>query len=267
MADIFSGYKRSLKCYVSKKLNGVEDVGYPKQYPTATDISNGYFTYNSIQYDVPTSAELSTMSQAAYDSLLATFKLYVESIEAGASFATDTIVAPTIYDPNGCAVDVPTTTTTSTTTTTELSPDMTYNITSDGSGYVSTQTIFTISGAQVGDIVIINVSFNGTLKLQAGYSSTMARLFVSYPGGTAHALSQCYSDTGAYEVSISKTISFIATGPSFNIATEMSKINSLNATGEFICSITNVSRGATSYLINKSSTGKYYKSMESQFSC
>ena len=116
MADIFSGYKRSLKCYVSKKLNGVVDVGYPKQYPTATDIANGYFTYNSVQYDIPTSEELSTMSQSAYDSLLATFKLYVEAAEAGASFATDTIVQPTIYDPSGCTVDPPTTTTTTTTT-------------------------------------------------------------------------------------------------------------------------------------------------------
>ena len=267
MTDIFSGYKRSLKCYVSKKLNGVLDVGYPKQYPTATDIANGYFTYNSIQYDIPTLEELSTMSQSAYDSLLATSKLYVEAAEAGASFATDTIVQPTIYDPSGCAVNPPTTTTTSTTTTTEVTPSMSYEITSDGIGYSSTQTTFTVSGAIVGDIVTVLFDFNGFIKKEAGYSSTVGRLFIAYPGGTTQKLSTCYSDTGAYEISIQKSVSFVVKSSTFDITTEMAKVNSLNATGEFSCTITNVKRGATDYPMNKQALGKFYRSLESQFSC
>lgn len=267
MTDIFSGYKRSLKCYVSKKLNGVLDVGYPKQYPTATDIANGYFTYNAVQYDIPTSEELSTMSQPAYDSLLATFKLYVEAAEAGASFATDTIVQPTIYDPSGCAVEPPTTTTTSTTTTTEVTPDMSYEIVSDGDGYISTQTIFNISGAIVGDIVTIELTFSGILELDSGYSSTQAKIYALYPGGYSQALSTCYSDPSTHTFNVIKTVSFVVENNTFDIVTEVSKINSSNFSGDMACAITIVNRNGTDHFMYKLAYGKFYKSMESQFSC
>lgn len=267
MADIFSGYKRSLKCYVSKKLNGIVDVGYPKQYPTATDILNGYFTYNSVQYDIPTPAELSTMSQATYDSLLATFKLYVEAAESGASFATDTIVQPTIYDPSGCAVDIPTTTTTSTTTTTELSPDMTYEIVSDGEGNISTQTTFTVTGAVPADIVTLELVYTGILELDSGYSSTQARLYVSYPWDFSQVLGDCFSDPVAHTFTITKTINVFAESGSFNFTTEVSKINSSDPNGSLTCAITNVNRNGVDYPLNKNALGKFATVITPQFSC
>lgn len=267
MADIYSGYKRSLKCYVSKKLNGVVDVGYPKQYPTATDIANGYFTYNATQYDIPTPAELSNMSQASYDSLLATFKLYVESVEAGASFATDTIVAPTLYDPSGCAVDIPTTTTTSTTTTTELEPASAYEITSDGSGWSSTQTNFEVTGAEIGDIVTIETIYTGQFSLDSGYSSTRARLYFLYPGGYSQTLGDCYSDPSTHTFYLRKTVSFVAESSAFTITSEAYKINSSNESGSLVCSITTINRDGADYTINKFAYGNHYKSMDSQFSC
>lgn len=264
MADIFSGYKRSLKCYVSKKLNGVVDVGYPKQYPTATDIANGYFTYNSVQYDIPTSEELSTMSQSAYDSLLATFKLYVEAAEAGASFATDTIVQPTIYDPSGCAVDPPTTTTT---TTTILTPDMTYSIVADGTGYGNTLTTYTISGAQVGDIVTVNIIFGGQINLDNGYSSAIAKIYILYPNGNANGLDDCHSDDAVYSFYIDKTISFIAPSESFTITTDATKVNSSEVYAELSCAVVNVNRDSVDYPMFERVFGSHYKSLISQFSC
>jgi hypothetical protein len=267
MADIYSGYKRSLKCYVSKKLNGVEDVGYPKSYPTATDIANGYFTYNAIQYDIPTPTELSSMSQAAYDSLLATFKLYVESIESGASFTTDVIVDATLYDPSGCAVEIPTTTSTTTTTTTEIEPSASYGITSDGEGHGSTQTVFTVIGSMIGDIVTIDFEFIGNIQRLSGYSSTQAKLVIVYPGGTVQGLSTCFSDTAVHEVGIAKPISFIATESTFDIVTELSKINSLNIVGDFSCTISNVNRGGIDHPMSKIALGKFDSVLNSQFSC
>lgn len=267
MADIFSGYKRSLKCYVSKKLNGVIDVGYPKQYPTATDIANGYFTYNSVQYDIPTSEEISTMSQSAYDSLLAIFKLYVEAAESGASFATDTIVQPTIYDPSGCAVDIPTTTTSTTTTTIAIDPTETYAMTSDGDGYISSQTVFQVDGATAGDIITVRFGYTGTLELDLGYLGTQAKVYASYPDGTTQALGTCFSDSSYHNFNIEKNVSFIATAQVFTITTEAYKINSSNEAGHFTCSITNIQRDSIDYPMSLIVYGKHYKSMESQFSC
>lgn len=264
MADIYSGYKRSLKCYVSKKLNGVVADGYPKLYPTATDVSNGYFTYDAIQYDIPTPAELSNMSQATYDSLLATFKLYVESIESGASFATDTIVEPTLYDPSGCAVEIPTTTTT---TTTVLEPEATYEITSNGSGYGASQTVFTVTGATIGDIVTIRVIFTGYLQKDTGYTSTRVRVYILYPEGSAQSLSACFSDSILRSIGTSKEVSFIAPSSSFTITTDAYKINSSNIDGTFRCEIRNVQRDSVDYTLTKIAMGKFYKSLEPTFSC
>jgi len=264
MADIYSGYKRSLKCYVSKKLNGIVDVGYPKSYPTEADIANGYFTYDAIQYDIPTNEELSNMSQSAYDSLLATFKLYVESVESGASFSTDTIVQPTIYDPSGCAVEIPTTTTT---TTTVVTPDMSYAISSNGSGYGSSQTVFTVTGAVIGDIVMIRMIFTGNLQKDVGFTSTRARIYAVYPEGSTQALSTCYSDSILRSFGTAKEVSFIAPSSSFTITTDAYKINSSNQDGTFRCEIINVQRDSVDYSMSKIAMGKFYKSLEPTFSC
>lgn len=84
----YTGYKRSLSVTIDKLVNGESEAGYPKTYPTATDISNGYFTYNSTQYTIPTPTELAEMVQGTYDALVANFKSYVLENE-DISFETD----------------------------------------------------------------------------------------------------------------------------------------------------------------------------------
>jgi hypothetical protein len=86
----YTGYKRSLSATITRLVNGSPDTGYPKTYPTATDISNGYFTYDSIQYSIPTSIQLAEMEQSEYDALVANFKLYVlenETIDFDTEFS------------------------------------------------------------------------------------------------------------------------------------------------------------------------------------
>jgi len=177
------------------------------------------------------------------------------------------IVDATLYDPSGCAVDIPTTTSTTTTTTTEIEPSASYGITSNDHGYGNTQTIFTVTGAQVGDIVTAVFYFWGSLNLASGYSSTSSKVWVIYPGGDAQALGECFSGPAFYEISITKPVSFIVAQSTFEIITEAIKINSLNPVGEFSCTITNVKRDGVDYPMSKSAFGNFYKSMQSQFSC
>lgn len=115
MAYVFTGYKRSLSASITKKINNITQSGYPKTYPTALDIANGYFTYNAVQYDIPTPDELAKLSANDYNALLAAFEAYVESIETGLDFNTDTLVDPVVADEDTCPAGTPEVTTTTTT--------------------------------------------------------------------------------------------------------------------------------------------------------
>lgn len=117
-----TGYKRSLTIVIGKQIDGNLAPGYPKQYPTATDIANGYFTLFGNQYAIPTAEELGYLSQAEYDLLLIRFKQYVLLNEPGLSFSQDIVNSPEIYAPEEC-YQITTTTTpipVTTTTTEEL---------------------------------------------------------------------------------------------------------------------------------------------------
>lgn len=96
-----TGYKRSLSVSVSKYENGMLMGGYPKTYPTTTDITNGYFTYNEVEYPIPSSGELAAMDQTTYDNLAISFKGYVSSIE-GISFENDFTNENQEFDPGYC---------------------------------------------------------------------------------------------------------------------------------------------------------------------
>ena len=101
MVQVRTGYKRSLTVMVTKKINSQVAPGYPKQYPTATDMANGYFTYLGTSYTIPTPEELGLMSQLEYDYLLLRFKQYIYLSESG--FVNDSFVnQPEVYDPDVC---------------------------------------------------------------------------------------------------------------------------------------------------------------------
>lgn len=126
MSYVLTGYKRSLSVTVTKTVNGITQAGYPKTYPTATDIANGYFTYNAVQYSIPpngmTETAFARLTDVQYQSLLNSFKLYVMSLESGLNFNTQSLNSPEVYDATTCvpgtAADTTTTSTTSTTTET-----------------------------------------------------------------------------------------------------------------------------------------------------
>ena len=125
----YSGYKRSLYVSVTKRTDGIIDDGYPKTYPTATDIANGYFTYHGVQYTIPNDNELSYMSATTYNNLVSIFILYVNEIEEisiDESQVNDNIE----YDPIECDPNVtpPTTTTIEPTTTVEPQTPIDYDI-------------------------------------------------------------------------------------------------------------------------------------------
>ena len=111
MAYVFTGYKRSLSVEVTKTINGVPQAGYPKTYPTATDIANGYFTYNSVQYPIPPNGmaeqDFAQLEPVQYNNLLNVFKLYVMSQEPNINFNTQAVNSPEVYDIDSCPVGTP----------------------------------------------------------------------------------------------------------------------------------------------------------------
>lgn len=117
MAYVKTGFLRSFSVEVTKKINGIVQAGYPKTYPTAVDVANGYFTYSGSQYTIPTANELAMMDSSTYQNLLAMLKLYVVSLEPGLNWETATVItAAEYYDPVACVPGEGTTTTTTTTT-------------------------------------------------------------------------------------------------------------------------------------------------------
>ena len=119
MTQIVTGYKRSLKIVVNKTIDGILAAGYPKYYPTALDVLNGYFTLNGINYSIPSQEQLGLMEQSEYDVLLLRFKQYVSLHEPDLSFSSDFINLPEVYAPDECYGITTTSTSSSTTTTTE----------------------------------------------------------------------------------------------------------------------------------------------------
>ncbi len=129
MAYVFTGYKRSLSVEVTKTINGVPQTGYPKTYPTATDIANGYFTYNSVQYPIPPNGmaeqDFAQLEPVQYNNLLNVFKLYVMSQEPNINFNTQAINSPEVYDIDSCPVGTPVEQTTEEQTTAETTEEQT----------------------------------------------------------------------------------------------------------------------------------------------
>jgi uncharacterized protein (TIGR02145 family) len=119
MTQIVTGYKRSLKIVVNKTIDGILAAGYPKYYPTALDVLNGYFTLNGINYSIPSQEQLGLMEQSEYDVLLLRFKQYVSLHEPDLSFSSDFVNSPEVYAPDECYQITTTTTEHETTTTTE----------------------------------------------------------------------------------------------------------------------------------------------------
>lgn len=122
MRLVRTGYKRSLTVVITKYIGAAVAPGYPKTYPTATDLNKGYFTYLGINYTIPSLDELSLMDQSVYDNLVFRFKQYVALQEDGLSFTNDISNTNQGYDPEECEPGLITTTTTAqeTTTTTEF---------------------------------------------------------------------------------------------------------------------------------------------------
>ena len=118
MRLVRTGYKRSLTVVITKYIGAAVAPGYPKPYPTATDLSNGYFTYLGVNYTIPSPEELSLMEQSAYDNLVFRFKQYVALQEDGLSFTNDFSNTNQEFDPVECEPGLITTTTTEQETTT-----------------------------------------------------------------------------------------------------------------------------------------------------
>jgi hypothetical protein len=117
-----TGYKRSYSVVIRKLLNGEILDGYPKIYPTAIDVSNGYFVLGGTHIPIMTGYELQTFTQSEYNAKIALLKDYVIQQEGMNPFENQ-FNSNVVYDPENCVPDIVTTTTTEaevTTTTTEL---------------------------------------------------------------------------------------------------------------------------------------------------
>ena len=118
MAYVNNGTARSLTITVNKTIGGVQQIGYPKVY-------NGELAF--LSYSALTTAEFKQLTNSEYNTRLAAFKSYVESIEAGIDVDNDATNSATKTDLVSCPVPPTTTTTTAapTTTTTTAAPTTT----------------------------------------------------------------------------------------------------------------------------------------------
>ena len=96
-----TGKQRSLTVSISKTVAGVLQDGYPHIYQ-----GRNTFTYNSINYPTISTTQLATMPVDIFDDRLASFMAYVEGIEVGLSFATDTVVGSEAYRVNTTACPI-----------------------------------------------------------------------------------------------------------------------------------------------------------------
>ena len=118
--DIVTGYKRSYSVVVRKLLNNEILSGYPRAYPTAVDLANGYFVLGGAQIPVMTQNELQNLTQSEYEARISLLKNYVIQQEGMNPFVNQ-FNENVVYDPDSCVPQEITTTTTEapvTTTTT-----------------------------------------------------------------------------------------------------------------------------------------------------
>lgn len=122
--EVVTGYKRSYSVVIRKLLNEEILSGYPKVYPTAIDLANGYFILGGAQIPIMTDNELQTFTQSEYDARISLLKDYVIQQEGMNPFVNQ-FNENVVYDPENCVPQEITTTTTeitTTTTTTGITP-------------------------------------------------------------------------------------------------------------------------------------------------
>lgn len=81
-----TGYQRSLTVDIDKTIADVQADGYPHTY-----YGRNAFTQNGTTYDAITVQRMITMPQTVFDARLAAFMAYIEAIESGLEFDTDTV--------------------------------------------------------------------------------------------------------------------------------------------------------------------------------
>lgn len=109
MAYVNTGTKRSLTFTVTKKIGGVIQVGYPKEY-------DGRLAFPS--FAALTDVESQQLTTVQYNARLTAFHSYVQSLEPGWDPDNDFLNSSTVYDPASCPPPPTTTTTTTVATTT-----------------------------------------------------------------------------------------------------------------------------------------------------
>lgn len=90
-----TGKQRSLTVTINKTVAGIQANGYPHTY-----YGRNEFTHNAVTYTAITSLQMATMPIADYNTRLAAFKAYVETLEQGLDLATDTVAGEEAYRDN-----------------------------------------------------------------------------------------------------------------------------------------------------------------------
>ena len=200
----YSGYKRSLYVSVTKAIGGEVIVGYPKTYPTATDIARGYFIYNYEEYPIPDDNELSYMSDTDYNELVSAFESYVEDIE-NVSFIDDEINVNVEYDPINCSGETPTT------TSTTLAPVCNINYTilpHEFSG--STVTVsYTLTSGTGSIMVELIGSSGGVIGTNLEHTTPITNYFTDVPIGDEYQI--VFTDLGIPDCSRFENLSWCET--------------------------------------------------------
>ena len=196
MTQIVTGYKRSLKIVVNKTIDGILAAGYPKYYPTALDVLNGYFTLNGINYSIPSQEQLGLMEQSEYDVLLLRFKQYVSLHEPDLSFSSDFINLPEVYAPDECYQITTTTTEHETTTTTE------HEIPTDpiDEGYWNTDSfVFEVRTTGVNEQVALPLNTGYTYNFKVGWGDASSDTITAWDNA---AVTHTYATAGTYTIII-----------------------------------------------------------------
>ncbi len=96
----FTGKDRSLTVIIDKTIAGVRQEGYPKTYQGRNE-----FAHNGANYPAIDELRMMTMPIVQYQNRLTAFKSWVESLEVGLNFNTDTLSGHEAYREN--TVDCP----------------------------------------------------------------------------------------------------------------------------------------------------------------
>lgn len=165
--EVVTGYKRSYSVVVRKMLNGEILSGYPKVYPTAIDVDNGYFVLGGAHIPVMTDNELHILTQSEYDARMSLLKDYVIQQEGMNPFLNQ-FNENVIYDPENCVPQEITTTTTepavtTTTTTEEITTTTTSEATTTTTSTTTTEvTTTTTTLPPANCMIVLNTSDNPT---------------------------------------------------------------------------------------------------------